>query len=46
VSTRTISQSMKSIEGCYETPAQGANQGFRAPQARRANIGVRFTVSA
>jgi hypothetical protein len=29
---------MKSIEGCYETPAQGANQGFRAPQVAEAVV--------
>jgi hypothetical protein len=34
VSRRTVSQSRKSIEGWYGTPAHGANPRFRAPQSQ------------
>jgi hypothetical protein len=41
VSRRTISQSRKSIDGWYGTPAHDANPGFRAPQdARREPVGL------
>jgi hypothetical protein len=32
---RTVSQSMKSIEGWYETPAHSVKPSFRAPQVHR-----------
>jgi hypothetical protein len=32
---------MKSIEGCYGTPAHSANPGFRAPQATRTEVVLR-----
>ncbi len=34
MSRRTVSQSRKSIDGWYETPAHSANPSFRAPHGQ------------